>query len=163
HATTTSLQCIGNSHGLERCQDHGKVTCPLRNLLASQLAFLLQLCQGLINNREQLKNNRRRDVRHDAKSKDGKSLELSTAEEIYKSQIAPALLLKKLLKEVHIDSRRGDVTADTIDGEQPKRKQHAGPQFGHAEYIGQLLKHLLNYLCLTARLGNFLLSGLGKL
>ena len=113
----------------------------MRDLLASQLAFLLQFGQWLINNGEQLKNDGGRDVRHDAKSKDGKSLQLSTAEKIYKTEEAPTLLLEELLQEICIDSRCRDVAADAIDGKQPKRKQYPGPQFGHAEDVSQLLKH----------------------
>src|SRR5262249_24977444 len=139
------------------------VTRPLGDLLTSQLTFFLQLGQRLVNDCEQLQDDRCRDVRHDAKSKDGEPPELSAAEEVYESQEAAALLLEELLQQVRIDCRCGNVTADAVNRQQSKRKQHAGPQLGHAEDIRQLLKHLLNYLCLTARLGDLFLCGLRKL
>src|SRR5205814_7821774 len=96
---------------------------PLGNLLASKLAFFLQLGKWLVNHRQQLEDDRRRNVRHDAESEYSKPLQLSVAEEINKAEKAATLLLEELLQQIGINSGRGDVAAHAVDREQPKDRK----------------------------------------
>ena len=60
----------------------GHVARPLRDLAAAELAFLLQLGQRLIDDGEQLEDDRRRDVRHDAEREDRQLAQVAAGEEI---------------------------------------------------------------------------------
>ena len=53
----------------KRRQNDREVTRPLGDLATPQLAFLLQTGQWLIDHRQQLEDDRRRDVRHDAQER----------------------------------------------------------------------------------------------
>ena len=48
----------------------------------------------------------------------------------------PRLLVEELRQLVGVDPGRGDVPAQTIHSQQPKRKQNALSQIGNAEYVG---------------------------
>ena len=65
------LQSDSDTERLQGTEDYGEIARPLRDLLAPQFAFLLQLRKWLIDNREQLQDDRGGDVGHDAQSKDG--------------------------------------------------------------------------------------------
>ena len=56
--------------GLKQRQPNSEVTRVLRHLCLSGLAFLLQLLKVRNNHRQQLHNNRRRDVGHNADGED---------------------------------------------------------------------------------------------
>jgi hypothetical protein len=69
-----------DGEGLNDAQQDGDVTGPLSNLAAAEFAFLLQLGQRLIDDGEQLEDDRCRDVGHDAKREDGKPAKISAGE-----------------------------------------------------------------------------------
>jgi hypothetical protein len=58
----------------------------LRDLATPELAFLLQALQIRPYHHQQLQNNRRGDVRHDAKRKNRQPAEIAAAEEVDNAQ-----------------------------------------------------------------------------
>ena len=69
------LQRHGDAEGLHQRQDDGQVAGPLRDLAAAEFAFFLQLFERRNHHREQLQNDGRRDVRHDAQGENGQPAE----------------------------------------------------------------------------------------
>ena len=82
---------------------NGQIARPLGDLLAPQFAFFLQLGQRLIDHGQQLQNDGRRDVRHDAQGEDRQAAELAAGEQIDEAQQAASVLLEELLQLVRID------------------------------------------------------------
>src|SRR5216683_1643525 len=117
--------CTTKSPPRCRCQDHGQIAGPLGDLLASEFAFFLQLGQRLIDHGQQLQNDRRSDIGHDAQGKNGQAAELTAGKKIHKAKQASLVLLEELLQLVRIHSRRGNVSAQAVHRQQPKREQDA--------------------------------------
>ena len=47
-----------------------------------------------------------------------------------------AVLVEELRQQVSVDTRRGNVAAEAVNRQQPKREQNALAQIGNAEYVG---------------------------
>ena len=77
---------------MDRAETQGQIARPHRDLLPAQFTFLLQLGQRLVNHGEQLQDDGRSDVRHDAESKNGHTAELPTGEEVHKTEQRAAVL-----------------------------------------------------------------------
>ena len=131
----------GNADRLQRGQDHGHVAGPLRDLASSQFAFLLDARQGLIDHRQQLEDDRRRDVRHNAQREDGHAAQVAAAEQIHQAQGGTALHVEHLFELRAVDARRGDVRAQPVNGQDAEREQNPLAQVGNPEDIEKLLKH----------------------
>src|SRR4029077_6531994 len=125
-------------------------------------AFLLQLRQRLIDHRQQLQNNRGRDVGHDVQSENRQPAELSAGKQVHEAQQTAFVLLEELLQFVRIHTRRGNVSAQAVHCQQTKREQNALAQVRDTKDVCQFLQHGLQNLELTASLGDFLLGRLGK-
>ena len=70
---------LGDTEGLHHGQADGQVAGPLGDLAAAEFAFLLQFLERRDDDGQQLKNDRRRDVRHDAQRKDRQPPERTAA------------------------------------------------------------------------------------
>ena len=112
------LQGDGNAQRLHRAQQQGEITRPLGDLLASQLAFLLQLGQRLVHHGHQLQDDGRRNVRHDAQRKDRQPAQLAAAEQIDEAKEAAAVLVEELRQLVGVDTRRRNVSAEAVHRQQ---------------------------------------------
>ena len=75
-------------------QDHGQVAGPLGDLAAPQLAFFLQLFERGNHHRQQLQNDRRRDVGHDAQRENRQPADVAAREQIEEAEDRPELRLK---------------------------------------------------------------------
>ena len=113
-AATTFFQTNGDTKRLNRAQHHGEVAGPLCDLLAAEFAFLLQLGQGFINHCQELQDDRRRNVRHDAEGKDGHAAKLAAGKEVHEAEHRAAILLEELLQLIGIDAGSRDVAAQTV-------------------------------------------------
>ena len=71
-----------DGEGLHDAEEDGDVAGPLGDLAAAEFAFLLQLRERLVDDGEQLEDDRRRDVRHDAEGEDGELAEVAAGEEV---------------------------------------------------------------------------------
>src|SRR5208282_4233523 len=112
HEISRLLQADGNAEGLHGAQDHGEITRPHRDFLAAHLAFFLQLGERLIHHRQQLQNDRRRNVRHDPQRENGETPQVTAAEQVDKAQHRTSVLFEELRQPVAVDPRRRDVAAD---------------------------------------------------
>ena len=106
-----------DTEGLHQRQDDGEVAGPLRDLAAAQLAFLLEFFKSGNHHRQQLQNDGRSDVGHDAQGEDGQPAEHAAAEQVDKAEQRTRILLEELSQPVGIDSRRRDVTAKPVHGQ----------------------------------------------
>src|SRR5262249_3397957 len=82
-----------------------------------------------------LQNNRCRDVRHDAESKNRQSAEVTAAEQVKKTKRRSLILAENLRQNVNVDPRRGNHSADAIHSKQAQREKHTLPQIRDAEDV----------------------------
>src|SRR5262249_45645796 len=132
---TLALECRGNSQALQRRQDKGKIARPLRDLPASKFALFLQARQWLIYHGEQLQNDGRRDVRHNAEGKDSQTAKVAAAEQIVKPQQASGLALKCLSQRLGVNTRRRNMGAETVNRQHRQREEHTLAKIRNAENI----------------------------
>ena len=158
-----SLQLPGNAKRLDRAEQHRQIARPLGNFLAPQFSLFLQLGQRLIDHSQQLQNDGRSNVGHDAQGENGQAAELAAGKKIDETQQAALVLLEELLQLVRIHSRGGNVSTEAVDRQQPKREQNALAQVGNTKDVRQFLQHGLQHLEFAAGLGDLLLRRLGKL
>src|SRR5207302_6826145 len=100
---------------------------------------------------------------HDAQRENGQLSQRAAAEQIHETQKRAPILLEKLLQLVRVDTRRRDMAAKAVDGQQRQRKQNPLAQVGNTKDVGQFLKHLLQHLDFAAGLSDLLPGRLGKL
>ena len=86
----------GDGEGLDDGEQDGDVARPLGDLAAADLAFLLQLRERLIDDREQLEDDGGGDVRHDAEREDGELAEVAAGEEIDQAERGAGVLVEEL-------------------------------------------------------------------
>ena len=136
---------------LHDTQWNGGIARPFLDFALARLPFLLQLFQGGNDRAQELENNRRRDVRHDAKAEDRALLEAAAGEnrDVIRDPaggagvLAFALLLGHLLECLLIHAGKRDVKADTINGKHEQGEEHLVPQLGHAKDVEQRLEHTI--------------------
>ena len=83
---TLALKRDGDTGGLNGGQNDRQVARIGRDLAAAQFAFLRKLFQVRPDDRQQLQNDRRRDVRHDPERKDRQPAEVAAGEQIQKAE-----------------------------------------------------------------------------
>ena len=83
----------------------------MRNFPPPEFAFLLQLFERRDDNREQLQDDGRRDVRHDAQRKDGQSAEIAAAEHIDEAEQRALTAGEKVRQFVGVYAGSRDVPA----------------------------------------------------
>src|SRR5213075_931075 len=141
---SAALQSFRDKKRLHGAEQQGQVSGVSGDLLAPEFAFFLQLRQWLIHNGEQLQNDRRCDVRHDAEGKNRHAANVAAGKDVHKTQQRAAVLLDELLKQHRVDARDRNVPANPVNRQQPQRKQNSFAQVGDAEDVGQLLEHYCN-------------------
>src|SRR6185436_11317838 len=110
------------------------VTCPLLDLLAALLAFLLHLLEGRDDRAEKLEDNRGGDVGHDAEAEDGGLGEVATGEErdvvgeASSGGVIALLLLLEVGEMALVHAHEGDVVADAVDEEHEQGEEDLVPQ-----------------------------------
>ncbi|MNN17086.1 hypothetical protein D3C81_1302560 [compost metagenome] len=121
--TWLRLQCDRNRQRLERGQNHSAVARVLRDLALPRLPFLLQRLQLRQHDRQQLHDDRRRDVRHDAEREDGKARQRTAREQVEHPEDATRLTLEKLRKLLRIDTGHRNMSADAVH-DQGQHQEH---------------------------------------
>jgi len=79
----------------------------LRDLLAPDLALLAQFFEVGPDHRQQLQDDRRRNVGHDAEGEDGQLAEVAAREQVDETEDRSLLLLEQPQQRLGIDARRG--------------------------------------------------------
>src|SRR5271155_1479114 len=127
-----------NAKRLHRAENDGDVASPLRNLLASQLAFFLQLSQRFIHHGQQLQNDRCRDVRHDAQSEERETAQIAAGKQIDEPQQRSRVLIEILFQLEKVHTRCGQVSAQPVNREHRQCKQNPLAQVRNAEDVRHL-------------------------
>ncbi len=136
------LQAHGDSERLRDAEADGQVAGPLSDLAAAEFAFLLKLFQRGNDDRQQLQDDRRRDVRHDAEREDRQAPDIAAGEEIEETEDAARLARQKVLPANDVDARRRNVTAEPVNGEHGECKKDAVPEILNPEDIAYRFKQL---------------------
>src|SRR5262249_3340928 len=97
----------------------------LVDLAAAHLAFLRELLEERPDDGEELQDDRRRDVRHDAEGEDRETAQRAAGEEVEEAEHAAAHRFEELRERDGIDARRRNVRAEAIHREQREREEHA--------------------------------------
>ena len=140
------LQCGSNRRRLNDAERNRQITRILRNLAAAKFAFFLEAFEIREHDRHQLQDDRRSDVRHDAKRKNREAAKVTAAEQIEDAERGALRLLEIEFQDIFINSRRGNVRADAIHRQQSQRKQDALPQIFAAEEIRECLEESVHAL-----------------
>ena len=141
-AATLARQSDRNADRLEGGQRDRAVTRVLGDLASTGFAFLLQLLEIRNRNRQQLHDDRRRNVRHDAECEDRHALERAAREHVEHAENTGALLLEDFAHHVDVDSGHRDKGTDTEDHQRDNDEKDALAQFAQrapGEAAGELL------------------------
>src|SRR5208283_5390541 len=117
------------------------VARPLGDFLAPELALFLQLGQRLVDHRQQLQNDGRGNVGHDAQGENRETAQLPAGKQVHKPEEAAAVLLEKLRQLVGIHAGRGNVPTNAVNKQQSQGEQDAPAQVRNAENVRQFFKH----------------------
>src|SRR5207249_4925236 len=121
---------------LHRAKHHREVTRVCGDLPASEFAFFGKLLQVWPDDRQQLQNDRCRDIRHDPQRKDGEAPEITASEQIEKSEQCSRRLIEEVRKCCRIDAWRRNVSTNTID---TKEREHKGDTLPQIRYVKNVL------------------------
>src|ERR1039457_6650501 len=135
-------QALGNAERLQDGEDDRQVAGPLGDLAPAQFAFLLQLFESGDHHGQQLQDDRRRDVRHDAQSEDRQPANIPTGKQVEEAEDRSRLGVEELLPLLNVDARRGDVTAQTVHRQQPQRKHQPLAKIWNAKHVRECFKKL---------------------
>ena len=135
YETTGPLQAVCNSQRLDRAETQGQIARPHRDLLPAQFTFLLQLGQRLVNHGEQLQDDGRSDVRHDAEGKDRHSTNIAARKQVHKTKQRAPILIDVLPEHLGVNARNRDVPANAVHGQQRQREQNALAKVGNSEDV----------------------------
>ena len=128
HQTSRGLQCQGDAHGLKQGQAQGAIAGVLGDFAATGLAFFLQLLQCGHHIGHQLHDDGRRDIGHDAQSKNGEARQSATREHIEQTQDAALLPIEQLLQLGRINAGHGNVRAHPVDHQREQQKHQTATQ-----------------------------------
>jgi hypothetical protein len=124
-AERATLEADREHEALQDREDHRAVARVARDHAAPFLALLLQLLEARHHDREQLQNDRRADVRHDAEREDREPLQRAAAEHVEELEDA----LRRDLGGVHPGRR--DRATEPVDREHPEREENPSVQLGY--------------------------------
>jgi hypothetical protein len=128
---------------LDETEDDRRIASVFVDLFAPGFALFLQLLERRIDAPQQLKDDRRRNVRHDPQAEDRYVVELRRAEHGDGCQhvAQTAGLIAKLAHRFLVDHRELDLEADAIDGEHQQRQQYLLTQLGNLPDDAKLFQH----------------------
>src|SRR5262249_35244840 len=135
------LEENGNAHRLHDAQQDGPVARVLRDLPPPELAFLRELLEVRPDDRQQLQDDRRADVGHDAQREDRHLRQVPAREHVVEAEHGVLELIRELKNRVVVDAGNRDVLPDSIHAEQAQREQHAVAQIGNGKEVLQALVH----------------------
>src|SRR5262249_39631772 len=134
------LQPQRDAGGLDEGEKHGAVAGVLRDLLAAHLSFLGELLEVRPDDRQQLQDDRRRDVRHDAEGEDREPPERAPREDVQEPEERPGRGAEEFVHRGRIDAGRGDVRPQPVHRQQDEGENDPLAQVGHREDVGEALE-----------------------
>jgi hypothetical protein len=108
---------------LEEGEDDGAVAGVLGDLLVALLALLLQGLDRGDHHREQLHDDRRADVGHDAQREDRELLECTSGEDVEERERSTREPREGVADDVGIDARRRYLGTHAVDREHPEGEE----------------------------------------
>ena len=133
-----------NKESLNGTKANGRIARPLIQLLSADLAFFLDLLYRRREHRHQLHNDRRSDIRRNAKSKDRDRAEVSAREKVQYPEQRACNIGPNCFETNFIDSGCCNVSTKAIDRQKSERKEDPLPQLGDPEHILDRVKKLLH-------------------
>ncbi len=133
----------GERRRLDEGQRHRHVAGPLGDHLAPRLALVLEGLESGDDDRQQLHDDRGRDVGQDPQCEDRELLQGSTREEVEEAVDAARLLLG--LEQFHrleVDAGNRDGGPQAVDAEHGQREDDLPPQVRHFEHVSVDGEHL---------------------
>jgi len=122
--------------GLPDTEDDRRIAGPLGQLPTTLFSLLLELLDRREHGREQLEENARGDVGHDAEGEDRGALQPATHEEIVDPEDRPLELPGQALERDDVHARCRDVRAKSIEGETHEGEEDLLPQLRNSEHVG---------------------------
>src|SRR5215475_6149401 len=104
---SSALQSLRNRERLNNAERDGQITRVLRDLAPAEFTLFLEALKVREHDGHQLKNDGRRDVRHDAERENRELAEVAAAEKVENSESGILSLLEVALQDARINSRRG--------------------------------------------------------
>ena len=138
----TALERDRHQETLEERESDGCIARPLRDALLSFAALLLESLQGRNHDRQQLKDDRRTDVGHDAQRKNRERFHRTARKDVQKTEHRSRHIAEELTDDVAVDSRRHDDTAHSVDSEHGSRKEDPLPKFLDTRDVLERCDHL---------------------
>ena len=129
---------------LDHADRHGEQAGVLVDPLLAGSAFLLDLLERGHDLDEQAEDNRCADVRHDAEAEQRALIETTGADRVEEPDQAAERtehLPLDLADGVHVDTRQGDVRADSVYEKQRDRQKDLAPQFRHSKDAVDRVQH----------------------
>ena len=120
---------------LQHSKRDGQVARVLRDDRSARLAFLLEGLKARDNNGEQLDDDARGDVGHDAQREDRQTTERSAAEQVEKAEQRAGVLAEEFFQPVRIDTGRGNMSSNPIYCQQEERKENPLLEFRYLRNI----------------------------
>ena len=135
------LKADRDSESLDDAQHDCAISGILGDLLSPGFTFLAKPIQIGDNHGEQLKNDRRADVRHDSQGKDGQPLQRSTRKHVHKAEKRPFRLGEEACKGICINPGSWNVYPDPIDRKEQKSDRNPPLQLRDLEDVLETAYH----------------------
>src|SRR6266851_4991355 len=129
------LQAGGDAERLHQRQAHRQVARPLRDLAPAQFPFLLQFFERGDDHGEQLEDDGRRNVGHDAQREDRQPPDVAAREQVKESEDGALVAREKVRPALNVNSRRGDMAAQPVDRQESKCEQNPLAQVRNAKNV----------------------------
>src|SRR6476659_5595963 len=127
---------------LREGQHDGQIARVLRDLLLADLALLLEPLERRHDHREQLQDDRGRDVGHDPQREQGQAGEAPAGEEVEEAEdVRSSDAVEAVLHRIRVDARRGDVGTEPVERQDPRREEQLLPDLLNAEGVENRLEH----------------------
>ncbi len=133
------LQEDRDAERLDDRQQDRPVAGVLRDLPATQLAFLRDALEGRPHHRQQLQDDRRADVRHHAEREDRHARQVAARKQVVQAEHRVARLLGQQRQRLGVHTGRRDVVANAEHAEQPQREQHPDAELRDGEDVPQAI------------------------
>ena len=128
--------------GLGEREADGQVARVLGDLLLTDLALLLQALERGHDDRQQLQDDRCRDVGHDSQREERQAGEASSAEQVQEAEdVAVGEVVLDLVDGVGVDPGSRDVRAEPVESEHRRRKRELLPDVRNREGAGDRSQH----------------------
>ncbi len=122
----------------------GQIARVLRDLLLADLALLLQLLERGDDHRQQLQDDRCRDVGHDPEGEQRQLAQGAAAEDVEEAEdVAAREVALDLVEGVRVDAGRRDVGAEPVQGQHRRREGELAPDLRDREGVGDRAQHQL--------------------